>query len=310
MKQFRSVILETLLSFFLGPRWGQHLLTGFVRGDSVKQEDIRALFRESVEQPDEELDLAAAALLIAQAEYPHLDRGRYLRLLDQLATEAKRRTSDAMGPYGMVNTLSEYLFDEEGFRGNEADYYDPRNSFLNDVLERKLGIPITLSVVYMEVGRRLELPIVGVGMPGHFLVKYLAPEEEIIIDPFHRGIILSEEECADLLTRSSGEAIPFQPNYMAPVAKKQILARMLNNLRSIYLSREDHHRALGIVERLLLLEPHDHRNVRDRGLLRLSVGDLKGALADLEGYLAASPNASDTTAIDGYAEAIRQRLDE
>ncbi|MCH8993420.1 MAG: tetratricopeptide repeat protein [Chloroflexi bacterium] len=276
----------------------------------MRREDIRVLFRESVERPEEKLDLAEAALLIAQAEYPHLDRGRYLRLLDKLATEAKRRVSDAMGPYGMVNTLSEYLFDGEGFRGNEDDYYDPRNSFLNDVLERKLGIPLTLSVVYIEVGRRLELPIVGVGMPGHFLVKYLAPEEEIIIDPFHRGIILSEEECADLLTRSSGEAIPFQPNYLAPVAKKQILTRMLNNLRSIYLSREDHHRALGIAERLLLVEPHDHRNVRDRGVLRLRVGDLKGALTDLETYLAASPNASDTNEIYRYAEAIRQRLGE
>ncbi len=159
-------------------------------------------------------------------------------------------------------------------------------------------------------GRLPESLIVGVGMPGHFLVKYLAPEEEIIIDPFHRGIILSEEECADLLTRSSGEAIPFQPNYLAPVAKKQILTRMLNNLRSIYLSREDHHRALGIAERLLLIEPHDHRNVRDRGLLRLRVGDLKGALADLEMYLAVSPHAPDTNAIYHSAEAIRQRLGE
>lgn len=276
----------------------------------MNHEDIGVLFRESVERPDEELDLAEAALLIAQAEYPHLDRGRYLRLLDQLATGVGRRTSDAMGPYGMVNALSEYLFDEEGFRGNEDDYYDPRNSFLNDVLERKLGIPITLSLVYMEVGRRLELPIVGLGIPGHFLVKYRSPEEEIIIDPFHRGIILSEEECADLLTRTSEEAIPFQPNYLAPVAKKQILTRMLNNLRSIYLSREDHHRALGIAERLLLIEPHDHRNVRDRGLLRLSVGDLKGALTDLERYLAVSPHASDTNAIYRSAEAIRQRLGE
>ena len=274
----------------------------------MKHEDIRVLFRESVERPDEELDLAETALLIAQAEYPHLDRGRYLRLLDKLAMEAKRRTSDAMGPYGMVNALSEYLFDEEGFRGNEDDYYDPRNSFLNDVLERKLGIPITLSLVYMEVGRRLELPIVGLGMPGHFLVKYRAQEDEIIIDPFHRGIILDEEECADLLSRASGQAAAFQPDYLAPVAKKQILTRMLNNLRSIYLSREDHHRALGIVEHLLLIEPYDHRNVRDRGLLRLSTGDLKGALADLEMYLAVSPNASDTTAINGYAETIRQRL--
>ena len=298
-----------MVSFGWG-RAGTRACYLFDAGDSVRREDIRVLFRESVERPEEKLDLAEAALLIAQAEYPHLDRGRYLRLLDKLATEAKRRVSDAMGPYGMVNTLSEYLFDGEGFRGNEDDYYDPRNSFLNDVLERKLGIPLTLSVVYIEVGRRLELPIVGVGMPGHFLVKYLAPEEEIIIDPFHRGIILSEEECADLLTRSSGEAIPFQPNYLAPVAKKQILTRMLNNLRSIYLSREDHHRALGIAERLLLVEPHDHRNVRDRGVLRLRVGDLKGALTDLETYLAASPNASDTNEIYRYAEAIRQRLGE
>ena len=274
----------------------------------MKHEDIQVLFRESVERPDEELDLAETALLIAQAEYPHLDRGKYLRLLDKFAMEARRRTSDAMGPYGTVNALSEYLFDEEGFRGNEDDYYDPRNTFLNDVLERKLGIPITLSLVYMEVARRLELPIVGLGLPGHFLVKYRAPEEEIIIDPFHRGIILSVEECADLVNRVPGEALPLQPDYMEQVAKKQILTRMLNNLKSIYLGRFDHHRALGIVERLLLIEPQDHRNVRDRGLLRLRTGDLQGALADLEVYLAVSPTASDAAAIYRHAEAIRQRL--
>lgn len=275
----------------------------------MTDEETLELFAEAVGRPEDELDLAAATLLIAQAEYPDLDREFYAGVLDRLAGEGKGRTAQEAGPYGVANALSEYLFDEQGFRGNEDDYYDPRNSYLNDVLERRLGIPITLAVVYIEVGRRLGLPIVGVGLPGHFLVKYLTPDEEIIIDPFHRGIILSEEECADLVSQTAGRPLPWRPEYLAPVSKKQILARMLNNLKGIYLSKQDDMRALAAVDRLLLIDGQDLHELRDRGRLRCRVGDLRGALADLESYLAAVPQAPDEQAVRRYTEAIRQRLE-
>ena len=273
-------------------------------------EDTGQLLADMVGRPDKEVDLAETALLIAQEEYPDLDRGRYLGILHHLAMEAKRRIGDEAEPYGIVNALSEYLFDEEGFRGNEDNYYDPRNSFLNEVLDRRLGIPITLSLVYMEVGHRLALPIVGVGMPGHFLVKYLAPGEEIIIDPFHRGIILNEEDCTDLLTRISGRPISFQRLYLASLSKREILTRMLNNLKGIYLARQDYRRALGVVKRLLLINPQDLGEILLRGLSRYRLDDLAGALADLEAYLARAPDAADSDAIRDHVEALRQRLGE
>jgi regulator of sirC expression with transglutaminase-like and TPR domain len=274
----------------------------------MKPEDVRHLFEEAVSRPDDEIDLAEAALLVAQEQYADLDRDHYLGVLDGLAEKAAQRIGDETEPYGIVNRLSEYIFDEEGFRGSDDDYYDPRNSFLNEVLDRRRGIPITLSLVYMEVGKRLRLPIVGVGMPWHFLVKYVAADEEIFIAPYYRGIIMSEQDCSELLERMAGRPIPVQQEYLAAVTKKEIITRILNNLKAIYHHSEDHREALAVVERLIFLNPGEPQEIRDRGLLRYQLDDLTGALSDLERYLAILPNTADTESVVRQLELIRERL--
>ena len=202
----------------------------------------------------DEIDLAQMALLIAAAEYPDLDVKEELRALDSLAAGACRSIGQERDPLARANALSEYLFDEVGFRGNREDYYDPRNSFLNEVLSRRLGIPITLSLVYLEVGNRLGVPLVGVGMPGHFMVRISSGHEDLVIDPFHRGILLSEKECAQRLQEVAGAAVPWDRSYLAPVSNRELIERILLNLRGIYLRRHDQPRALRATEWLLALQ--------------------------------------------------------
>ena len=159
------------------------------------QAQARQLFTEMVTGPESRLDLGRAALLIASEEYPGLDILRYVARLEAMAAAVRPAVGTADDPQEQIEHLNTYLFIERGFRGNMQDYYDPRNSFLNDVLDRKMGIPITISVVYMEVGRRVGMPLQGVGMPGHFIVKYVCPEADIYIDPFNNGRVLSRQAC-------------------------------------------------------------------------------------------------------------------
>ncbi len=212
----------------------------------------RERFAQLVSGPEEELDLAEAALLIAQEEHPELDVAAYLRRLDGLAAAVRARLPEAPEPTDIIHSLNIQLFGEEGLAGNESEYYDPRNSFLNEVLDRKRGIPITLSVIYLEVGRRLGLPLAGVGFPGHFLVKYSGADGELVLDPFAGGVTLSREELAQKLRRMYGDANPFLaqiPQLLAPASKKEILLRMLHNLKGIYLQQNDFTRALAAIDR-------------------------------------------------------------
>ena len=270
--------------------------------------EVRQAFAEYVRLPDEQLELAEAALLIAEEEYPALDRLKYLEVLDELADAARAKLGDETDPYARVNVLSEYLFDDEKFTGNERDFYDPRNSFLNEVLERRLGIPITLSLVYMEVGGRLGMEIAGVGMPAHFLVKYLGGREEIVVDPFRRGIIMSADDCKELLRRVTGDLIPVSTGDLPVLGKKEMLNRMLNNLKGIYLARKDYPRALAAVERMLLVNPKQPEEVRDRGLIKYRLGELTEAIFDLETYLNANPDAPDADAMERQAQEMRREL--
>jgi len=202
----------------------------------------------------DEIDLAQMALLIAVAEYPDLDVKEELRALDSLAAGASRSLGQETDPLARANALSEYLFDEVGFSGNREDYYDPRNSFLNEVLSRRLGIPITLSLVYIEVGKRLGMHLVGVGMPGHFLVRFSSGQEDLVIDPFHGGILLSEKECVQRLQDIAGVAVPWDRSYLAPVSNRELIERILRNLRGIYVRRRDPPRVLRATEWLLTLQ--------------------------------------------------------
>lgn len=277
-------------------------------GGKMDARDARTAFAEQVRLPEEQLDLAEAALLIAEEEYPALDRLRYLELLDELADAARAKMGGETDPYARVNVLSEYLFDEEKFAGNERDYYDPRNSYLNEVLDRRLGIPITLSLVYMEVGGRLGMQIAGVGMPAHFLVKYVGDRDEIVVDPFRRGIIMSADDCRELLRRVTGDLIPVTTGELPVLGKKEMLNRMLNNLKGIYLARKDYPRSLGAVERMLLVNPKQPEEVRDRGLIKYRLGELTEAIFDLETYLNANPDAPDADAMERQVREMRREL--
>ena len=250
-------------------------------------------FGEIVKGRDEEIDLARAALLIAKGEYPTLDVELYLHRLDVMADLLKRRLGKESKPLEVINAINAYLFHEEGFSGNSEDYYDPKNSFLNDVLDRKKGIPITLSLLYMEIACRIGLPISGVGLPGHFILKYSSSEEEILLDPFNGGIILSREDCAQRLQQVHGEAAEFQEHYLSAVTKKQILTRILANLKGRYMATEEYEKALAVINRILLISPWALDEIRDRGRVYFHLEDYPRSLEDLEAYIKYCPDAQD-----------------
>ena len=246
-------------------------------------------------QPEVKLDLAGAALQIASEEYPDLDLASYLARLDRLAERAAGQLSLSVEPdvIDRLDGINRTLYREEGFSGNADIYYDPRNSFLNEVLDRRTGIPITLSIIYMEVGRRLGLDIRGVGLPGHFLVKCLAAGGEWLIDPFFGGKTVTEAECRQRLKRLHGEKFSFHPSFLDCVSKRQILGRLLANLKMIYLVQRDFARALNVIEKIILVFPEAAGEIRDRGSVSFRLQRFSAAIGDWNRYLAMKPQASD-----------------
>ena len=238
-----------------------------------------------------QLDLAEAALLIAAEEYPDLNVGRYLLRIDEMGARAREAVPEQEPLSVRLSALNRYLFAQEGFRGNSAEYYDPRNSFLNDVIDRKMGIPISLSAVYIEVGRRTGLLLDGVGFPGHFLVKAKDEEGEIVADPFHAGKLLSAQDCQKRLDRVYGGKIKLEASMLEAVGPRQMLVRMLRNLKAIYVRGEDYLRALRALELLLLLDAESAEDLRDRGLVYAALDCYAAAAADLEAYLGKNPRA-------------------
>ena len=205
--------------------------------------------------------------------------------------------------------LNRVLFEEEGLRGNRDDYYDPRNSFLNDVLDRKLGIPITLSVVYMEVARRIGFPVAGTGMPGHFLLKhYDVLSGEIIIDAFNRGLVLTLGDCHTRLKEIYRGELEFKPEFLHPVTHREILTRMLNNLRQIYFTQRDFRKGLLVLDLLLAIPPRSAEMLRERALVRLNLDQYVGAAQDLANYLKLCPDAPDAEDVLETLEMVRQLL--
>jgi regulator of sirC expression with transglutaminase-like and TPR domain len=266
-------------------------------------------WKEIVAGPEEEIDLAEAALLIAAHEYPGLDVFAYLRRLHELGTELKRRLRRDISPADAVTALNRYLFEELGFDGNTQDYYDPRNSFLNDVLDRRLGIPITLSIIYVEIGRRLGLALHGVSFPGHFLVKCAARDGVIILDPYERGASLSIEDLQQRLRVLRGGTAPSPDvarHMLAAAGKKDMLARILRNLKSIYLERRDPARALAAADRIIALEPRAADEYRDRAALYLELECHRAALADFRNYLMLKPDAGDAASVHRRVVELQQ----
>jgi regulator of sirC expression with transglutaminase-like and TPR domain len=205
--------------------------------------------------------------------------------------------------------LNRYLFEELGFRGNARDYYDPRNSFLNEVLDRKLGIPITLAIVYVEVGRRIGLALHGVSFPGHFLAKCPARDGVIVLDPYAGGASLSLEDLQQRLRTLRGGAAPpadIARHMLAAAGKKEILARMLRNLKGIYLERRDLPRALAAADRVIMLEPRAAEEYRDRAAIYLDLECFRAALSDFRNYLMLKPGADDAAAVQRRVTELRQ----
>jgi regulator of sirC expression with transglutaminase-like and TPR domain len=275
-----------------------------VRGELV--DALTAFVGPEIE--DEQIDLVRAGLLIARSEYPDLEIEKYASRVDELARRVASLVHDDH-PQRVVNALNQVVFEETDLRGNRVDYYDPRNSFLNDVLDRGLGIPITLSIIYMEVARRVGLPLAGVGMPGHFLLKhYSADGQELLIDCFNRGDILSRQDCQSRLDEIYSGEMKLRPEFLHPISRRQILTRVLNNLKTVYLSTRNFRKALPMADLILVIHPRSPEDLKQRALLRYSLGMQRLAAEDLDEYLRVSPSASDADDIRQMSLSIRRML--
>jgi regulator of sirC expression with transglutaminase-like and TPR domain len=265
-------------------------------------------FQRLVDQDDAQVPLDQGALEIARIGHPDLDPAPSLARLDALAERLRSRPPAGAGLTERVDQLITFLFREEGFHGNQDDYYNPRNSYLNDVLERRVGIPILLGVVLLEVARRLEIPLQGVGFPGNFLVRARDGRQDRFLDPFRGGRVLGPEDCQSLLERALGPGVMLEGRFLEPVGPRAILARMLRNLKVIFASRHDGAHSLNVLDALLLLEPGNWTERRDRGKIRQDRGDLMGAAADLEGYLLHGHPDTDADEVRGLLQQVRRRL--
>lgn len=253
-------------------------------------------FYQELNQP--EIDLAKASLYLAQAEYPDLEPQAYLAALDAIAAEIEARLPIERYPLKVIQTISRYLFDTLGLKGNQKNYYDPDNSFLHLVLDRKLGIPISLSIVYLAIAERLNFPMQGVGLPGHFLIRPEFEHAGIFVDPYNHGEILFEADCQQRLDEAYSQKFKLDPAWLAPVSNKQILARMLNNLKFIYLHRREIDKALSTMSAILKIDPDKTAEIRDRGLLYYQLNRWSEAILDLEYYLKLNPSSDDAPIIE------------
>lgn len=262
----------------------------------------RQRFDQEIQKPEKDIDLAKAALYIAQEEYPQIDPDEYLNVLDTMAEELLEQIPKERYPLKVIKIINNYLYEDLGFRGNQERYYEPENSYLNQVIDRRTGIPITLSLVYLEVSKRIDFPMVGIGMPGHFLIRPEFEEVGIYVDAFNQGEILFPEDCETRLTQIYQQPVKLQPKFFTPVSPHQFLGRMLMNLKVIYLNGGEMNKALAVSERILLLFPDSVNEKRDRGILYYHLERWTEARQDLENYLETLPTAQD-------AAIIRQILD-
>ena len=273
--------------------------------DKEAPTEFRRLFSEMVGQADEDIDLVRAALYISGGEYPDLDVDHYLNMLDSLAEEA----SQYIGPKGdvrdTIQRLGEFLFVHQKFRGNDEDYYDPRNSYLNEVLDRHIAIPITLSLVYMEVARRLGLVFEGIGLPGHFIIRTGPPEHELYVDTFNGGQLLSRGDCERTVHELFQGRMEFREEFLRPYTKREFLVRMLNNLKLNYSTREDYHRAISAADHIAIIDPPLGTNLKERASFYYTLKQYRMAMRDLETYLETNPQAPDADQVRRQIQAIQ-----
>ncbi len=257
----------------------------------------RQLFYSEINKSDEKIDLAKAALYLALEDDREFEFDEYLNVLDTMANEVQKTLPESLYPLRIIKTINNYLYQDLGFTGNTIDYYDPKNSFLNQVIERRTGIPITLSLVYLEIAKRINFPMVGIGMPGHFLIRPDFAEVGIFVDAFNQGEILFPQDCQERLAQIYGQPVELQPQFLATVSNKKFLGRMLTNLKAIYLNRNEGLKAIATIDRILLLFPNAVMEKRDRGVLYYQLNLWEKACEDLESYLVNFPQADDADII-------------
>jgi regulator of sirC expression with transglutaminase-like and TPR domain len=252
--------------------------------------------------PDQRIDLAEAALHIAKDEYPYLDIDFYLQLLANWGEQLARSRSKS--ELACIEELNAFLYSRMNFEGNLENYYDPKNSFLNDVMDRKKGIPITLSIIYLDLAWRMGLKANGIGFPGHFLVGVETETNPFYVDAFHKGKLMTVEDCASLLEKISGGTIEFQEGFLSPLDKKKILSRMLRNLKGIYLERGNEDKLITVMDRIIILNQDDAQEFRDRGIIHYKRQAFLFALKDFEKYLSLSPDGKDSEMVRQYLEIL------
>jgi regulator of sirC expression with transglutaminase-like and TPR domain len=259
------------------------------------------------EQSDDEIDLAAASLRLAMFEYPTLDVAAHLSELDRYADRALALV-DQVDSQSALRGVDAALFDEAGFRGNAEHYYDPRNSYFNDVLRRKLGIPITLSIVYMEVARRIGLRVDGVAFPGHFFCVHRTGRDVEYIDPFDRGTRLDANARERLAGRTLPKGTTVSSDMLRPAPRRLVLIRVLRNLHAIYSKANDAGRVVAVLDRLLQIHPGDLEALHERGTALQRLGELSRARSDLEAYLELSSNKDGNESATKTLAAVRRSL--
>ncbi len=268
----------------------------------------REAFAAEAGKADEQINLLYAALLLAGHLSRAFDTSLYVNLVGEMVEIVRPAMSAAQTAIDRVGILNHYLFDELKFSGNAANYYHPHNSFLNKVLDLRRGIPISLSVIYLEIGWALGLPVSGIGLPGHFIVGYDVPENPLFIDVFNGGKLLTVEDCLELCQLPLSDLIPFKRDYLKPVSKKAILYRMLLNLKQIYVALEDWETSYKTVDLMLQIYPDRANEVRDRGLIAYRLGRLHAAIADVQEYLVLAPDNPDASWLEQHLEMMELKL--
>jgi len=253
-------------------------------------------------------DLVRLTLEIARDAHPDLDLELYLGKIEALADRVRDRCAAGAKPRSILGQINWVLYVEEGYRGNTADYYDPANSYLNRVIDRKTGIPITLSVLYARIAERVGLVLEGMNLPAHFMLRSGRGDDTIFVDPFHAGALLDRKGCTERISEMIGRPVTLSESQLAPCSPDLVVSRMLRNLKTIYLEHQDHASALPVLRRLAALNPGDPREQCDLGMLCLQLDRPAEAIDPLQAYLDARPQAQEAEVIRPLLRAARREM--
>jgi regulator of sirC expression with transglutaminase-like and TPR domain len=264
--------------------------------------------RELISQDIEAVPLDFASLIIAKEDCANIDIGDYLSRLDRLGEAAKIRVGKVLGGHQIIAGFNRFFFQEEGFKGGLGNEQLPTNNHINDVLDNRIGAPLSLSILYMEVGRRAGIPLYGINLPGHFIVKYVDAHEEIFIDPFHKGAFLNKADCQEIVERVFGPSLPFKDEYLLMASKREILTRLMTHIKVHHTKTNNFETALKMTDYIIALNPQNSVETKERGFLYYQLECYNQALKDFQYYLNASPEAPDADLIQEYIYKLKDQV--